>query len=348
MKLVKGKCGFTMLEMLVVVGIFGVVLGGVLKVFDTSNYTYMVQEEMAAMQQNVRVSKMFLERDVRMAGCGLQNLGYYGSRVYALDFEDEEGTTDTDKIFVNYIDYSVTTCDGILPDLTSTGGPSPTSSEAEVEEEFGLSPWSAWVNEFTCDGDTYGGNPFKEFMIIIISPDGTQSDVVYVTQAQNTGGTDKVQNAPYPTGCGSSCNKVINTYPPGSTLKFFNSNKMKRVAYYVSDNVLTRDSLDSEDGTTVVSSDPIAEDIEDLQFSFGLDTDGDDFIDTWIDDALSDTNKDQIRLVRINILGRTSSEHRGYSNTRPEIENHTQSGTTDGYRRKLLQVTVKVRNLGLS
>ena len=60
-----GSSGFTLLEMLVVIGIFGIILAGVLKVFDTSNYTYKVQEEIAEMQQNIRVSKMFLEKDIR-------------------------------------------------------------------------------------------------------------------------------------------------------------------------------------------------------------------------------------------------------------------------------------------
>ena len=93
---------------------------------------------------------------------------------------------------------------------------------------------------------------------------------------------------------------------------------------------------------------PVAEDIEDLQFRFGLDTNNDDVVDSWVYQAdLTDVQKDQVRLVKISILGRTSTEHRGYSDTRPEIEDHAASGSTDGYRRKLLQVTVKVRNLGL-
>lgn len=348
---IKNRSGFTLVELMVVMGIFGLILGGVLKVFDTSNYTYKVQEEVAEMQQNVRVSKMFLERDIRMAGCGMrEDFGFYGSRIYGLEFQNAVGTSGSDQILINYINYSVSTCDDILPDLTSTGGPSPSSSEAEVNEELSNSPYDAWTSEFTCDGNTYGGTPFKEFMAMIISPDGTQSDVVWITQVQDTGGTDKVQNAPYPHGCGSSCNMVINTYPEGSTLTFFNPNQLTRVAYYISsDNVLMRDTFDPTDGVTVTASEAIAINIEDLQLAFGLDTDSDDFVDTWINNAdLTDTQKDQVRLVRINILGRTSTEHRAYENTREEIEDHAAGTTVDGYRRKLLQVTVKVRNLGLS
>ena len=88
--------------------------------------------------------------------------------------------------------------------------------------------------------------------------------------------------------------------------------------------------------------------MEDLQFAFGLDTDADNFIDSWINDTdLTDIQKDQVRQVRITVLGRTASEHRGHSEIRPAIEDHAAAGTTDGFRRKQLEVTVKVRNLGL-
>ena len=66
------------------------------------------------------------------------------------------------------------------------------------------------------------------------------------------------------------------------------------------------------------------------------------------DPVLTDTMKYQVRMVKIVILARTASEHRGYSNVRPGIEDNPEGATADGYRRKLLQVTVDVRNMGLS
>ena len=58
--------------------------------------------------------------------------------------------------------------------------------------------------------------------------------------------------------------------------------------------------------------------------------------------------KYRVRMIRISILGRTASEHRGYDTSRPAIEDNPAAGSTDGYRRKLLQVTVDIRNMGLS
>lgn len=339
MKKRQGISGFSLVELLVVMAIFSVIFAGVIKVYEVSNRSYMVQGDMAEMQQNIRVAKMFLERDVRMAGAGVgTKFGVTGDRVYAIEFENAEGASGTDKIMINYIDFEVTTCDGVLPQLTLQGGMPPTASVANVFDDLSVAPYSKWT-AFTCDGTNYGGNPYDEFQAIITSPDGTMSDVLWVTKAQVTGGPnfDNIQNSPFPTGCGSSCNKVINTYPEGSSINLFNTDSLVRLEYNVVNNVLMRN------GQTLV------EDIEDLQFAFGLDTTGDGDVDFWRSDAdLTDTEKDQVRLVRISILGRTSREHRGFSGSRPALEDHGAAIANDGYRRKPLTVTVKVRNLGLS
>ena len=130
---------------------------------------------------------------------------------------------------------------------------------------------------------------------------------------------------------------MLNTYPEGSTINFFNEDSMTTVVYDVLNGILRRNGQ------------PLAEDIEDLQFAFGLDRDGDGAVENPVElDDIAAGDRDDIRWVRITILGRTPSEHRGFTGSRPAIEDHTAAGTTDGYRRKQLTVTVQVRNLGLS
>ena len=297
------------------------------------------------MHQNVRIAKMFLERDVRMAGCGMQNLYMDDERVYALTFENANGTTESDKLTINYIDYDVGSC-GVsptgtpdpcdqLPLLTLAGTMPVNSSEAEVNEDLESAPYSAWDEDCYCGGTTYT-QPQPGFAMIITAPDGSHSDVVFLTGTQPN--SDKIQNGPNFTADDGITydNKVLNSYPAGSTISFFNNNQVTEIEYELTNNILTR------------NGNPIAEDMEDLQFAFGLDTDADNFIDSWINDTdLTDIQKDQVRQVRITVLGRTASEHRGHSEIRPAIEDHAAAGTTDGFRRKQLEVTVKVRNLGL-
>ena len=112
---IERSSGFTIVEMLVAMAIFGIILGGVLKVFDTSNYAYMVQEEVAAMQQNVRVSKMFVERDVRMSGCGIGDFYLSGTTVYPVEFQNAVGASGSDKLFINYMNYDASTCPDAPP-----------------------------------------------------------------------------------------------------------------------------------------------------------------------------------------------------------------------------------------
>ncbi len=337
--------GFTLVELLIVLAISAVVLAGVLQVFNTSNKSYSVQEEVAAVQQNLRIAKLFLARDVRMAGAGLKGMVHTLSdgtkaTVYGLLFENANGATGTDKLTIRYVDYSETSCDGLLPQLTLSGTMPANSSVAGVTENLNASPYDVWKDSFICGSTEYGKKPpFVDFKAIITSPDGTQSDVVYITQAPST----NLQNNPYPTGCGATCNKTLNSFPAGSTINFFNETKLREVVYLVEDNVLKRSEGPFDGGQTL---NPLAENIEDLQFRFGLDTDADGVEETWVWNAdLTDTQKPQVRSVRISILGRTSNRHQRGSQVYT-LEDHA-AGGQDGYPRRLLQTTVKVRNLAL-
>ena len=339
------QTGMTLLELMISMAIFGIIMAGMVQILVNTNKTHSIQEQMAAMQQNVRVAKMFLERDVRMAGCGLGDFNHEDGPVYALSFANNSGEGDSDILTINYIDYGQSSCADVIPALTLSGTMPATSTEAEIDQEMGSTPYSAWDTGFSCDGVDYagqGGGGFKEFKAIITSPDGSLSDVVYITNVQNTGGTDKVQNRPY----GAFDNKVLNTYPAGSTVKFFDDRKLKQVIYQLEDGVLERSDIDASATTT--SFQPVAENIEDLQFAFGLDTTANGQIDTWINSAvLNDTQKEQVRAVRINILGRTSGIHLDKTSLRQALEDHAAATASDNYVRKLIQVTIKLRNQGL-
>ena len=62
--------GYTLIEMLIAIAVSGIVLAGLVSVFATANRAYTRQDETATMQQNLRVAKMNMERDIRMAGFG--------------------------------------------------------------------------------------------------------------------------------------------------------------------------------------------------------------------------------------------------------------------------------------
>jgi prepilin-type N-terminal cleavage/methylation domain-containing protein len=60
--------GFTLVEMLVVMAIFGLVMAGLYTVFVSSNRLYLAQEEIVGAQQEARTALEIIGRQIRMAG----------------------------------------------------------------------------------------------------------------------------------------------------------------------------------------------------------------------------------------------------------------------------------------
>ncbi len=60
--------GFSLVELLVAMAITGVVMAAVFKIYTTQQDSYLVQEQVAEMQQNGRIAKYVMTREIRMAG----------------------------------------------------------------------------------------------------------------------------------------------------------------------------------------------------------------------------------------------------------------------------------------
>jgi type IV pilus assembly protein PilW len=60
--------GFTLVELLVALVVSGVVLAGIFSTFYSQHTSYINQEQMVSMQQNLRAAMYIMEREIRMAG----------------------------------------------------------------------------------------------------------------------------------------------------------------------------------------------------------------------------------------------------------------------------------------
>lgn len=355
---IKAQQGFTLVEVLISLAISLVILFGILNLFDRSQETYVVQEEVAELQQNVRIAKMFVERDVRMAGSGTASFSFGGEVVYPIEFENNvDGTTGTaatltdvvvgtDVLVIHYQNFNAEGC-GVdpggnpacdsMPQLILTADMPDTSAVAIVVDDLTTAPYSAWDSSCYCNGVTYT-QPAPGMPFIISTPDGSQSAVLFQTSTLPL--SNKIGNSPY----NGYPNKVLNTFPAGSTINFFYADGLYEAVYYIS----TVDGIpclvrEANGGAQQV----IAEYIEDLQCAFGLDTTADGSVDAWVTNSdLTTTQMPQVRLVRMNLLGRSAHGHKGFNGQRPATEDHA-AGGTDTFRRRQLTVTVKVRNLGL-
>ncbi len=376
------ESGFTLIEMLIALGLGMIVIGAAIGVFNYSQHSYNIQEDVAAMQQDIRIAKSFIERDVRMAAAGMAEYipleGMSDEDEAVFTFQNGAGEGGSDILTIRYVvpkphpcgerpvgvSESITACD-VLPPITLDENMMPdTSSTVNVADQLANLPFNLWDQGCYCHGTFYDeGSPNGlDMEALITSPDGNDHCIVYITKVTNkTNETsiDTVQNRPIQSDDNYQIkNKIINTYPPGSTLRFFTYKPLTVAKYFVQEGVLMRDYDDDLLKGAAETRDPIAEHIEDLQFAFGLDTDDDNVVDYWVDGSnaddmdgtgdLTDANKALIRAVRISVLGRTDRARKELTAAvRPAVEDHGAGDASDYFRRRLSQVTVEVRNLTL-
>ena len=231
----KNISGFTLLEILIALAISTLILAAVFGVFNNSQLSYLIQEDIAAMQQDVRVAKIWIERDIRMAGAGLENypdlttLGPDGKSPFT--FNNGGGVNGTDELIIRYVmpearpcgdppagAGSAPPCD-TLPLLTLSDKFTPTQAAvAEVQQNLNDSPFDKWDGNCYCR-DTVYTQPQPDYEVIITSPDGTSSDVVIVTQVI-PGPANKNQSKLGNHPVDGQENKIFNEYPEGSTISF--------------------------------------------------------------------------------------------------------------------------------
>jgi len=61
--------GFTLVELLIVMVIAAIVMTSIYSLYSAQQRSYVVQEGVAAMHQNLRAAMYYMEREIRMAGC---------------------------------------------------------------------------------------------------------------------------------------------------------------------------------------------------------------------------------------------------------------------------------------
>jgi type IV pilus assembly protein PilW len=90
--------GFSLVELLVAMAIAGVVMAAVFKIYTTQQDSYVLQEQVAEMQQNRRAAKYVMTREIRMAGydpTGLAGAGFIsagGNSIhFTMDITGEDG-----------------------------------------------------------------------------------------------------------------------------------------------------------------------------------------------------------------------------------------------------------------
>ena len=126
----RADSGFTLIEILVALALSGIVLTAIYTAYQSQHKTYIAQESVAKMQQNLRAAMYLMIQEIRMAGYdprGTANAGIETADPGELKFTkdlDGDGTIDSGNS--EDITYSLYTTD----DIQKLGRKNPTQNKA--------------------------------------------------------------------------------------------------------------------------------------------------------------------------------------------------------------------------
>lgn len=334
------EAGFTLIEIMVALAILAIAMTAVFATFSSQQLSYTNQNRVAEMQQNLRLAADMLVRDIRLAGYGLPVTTGTSADNVALPAAGNphgistmraifpvDNTTGPDQFYVLYL-YDM---DTNQPPAELTSNMSATTS-VTVDNTAGFAA---------------GGGE------LVLVTDRVTADLFQTT----SGGTATTLNF----GSAVAYNDIaLHTYDNVTRLYQVGSTpgspptvaaKARFVRYFI-DNV-----ADPNHPTLMVdrliagqAPQPVADDIEDMQLSFGLDTNADGVVDaqrsTAGGTAISAADIPRIRQVTLHLVARSRRPEKSWIGSRPGAANHAAAATTDGYRRRTIEVNIDVRNSG--
>lgn len=349
---IRGRAGFTLIEVMVSIAIASVVVVGLYSLFTMQTRQFVFQDLQMEMHQNQRFAADVISRSVRMAGFGTNGrvVGYLGSDgdvdndlPAIIAYDSWSGGGGTDAITVVYGDPSLV----MNTEITTTANCETTT----IDFDPNMLDYSSKLGEFTTN----------EMLLCFdyAAMDGMQS-YLWVLSGDPTGtGELPVHDATAYLDYQSVCPAGDNLTPA------MMCSKAEVLTFYIDNSdstpgpgspsrpVLMMDmDLDWPEADDI----PLVEDIEDLQFEYCLeDADADGVLDdcndasaTWVD-SITEAEGDAVQMVRIHLLVRSSrtDPNDTYSSTRPALANHAAAVSDDNYYRQVMTTEVSVRNLRL-
>jgi prepilin-type N-terminal cleavage/methylation domain-containing protein len=319
--------GMTLVEILVAVAVAGILMSVMFTMFRSSQRSYVTQDYVAEMQQNLRVAMQYVSRDIRQAGCGFNLMSEL-----VPDIQVYNKNYDTANLFT-------------LTPLTATNS---STGPDQIEIVYGnivTGEYNALITE-PMPGSSNELNLDKpeEFEIgdFAVITDGTTALLLVVTQVQPSSG--KIGHSSGQSDWNHNNLEKLDSSFTGfeSGSRLFNFGNFVWLTYRIDQSDPTRPVLqvDRHDG---LGWQVVAENIEDMQIRY-LMADG-----TEIDDPTG--SEKNIRAVRLTIVARTSQQDRDNRTFTPidlgnPLGDHSPAAIPDGYRRTMLSSTIQVRNLG--
>ncbi|MCX7770518.1 MAG: PilW family protein [Proteobacteria bacterium] len=312
------KRGFSLVELLIVMAVGGILIASLASVFVTQSRTYSIHSDIGETQYTAKAVLDYMAKEIRMLGSGLRDKNYY---------------------FKNGRTFNV------LSSINSDTGPDAIRIRGNFQGIYGNI--SSVLGTTIADDDpnretiTVAYKSRDRFSVgnyISIAGPGGNAEIRAINQVA---GTNK-QNISFRTGDGLNYNHREGT--------MFNG--IQDLRYFVdSTGTLRRNNFENN------GNQPILENVEDLQFQYGLDTNGDGYVDQWVNNVSDGTNKvDQVKAIKIWLIVRgnvpdnkfndRNNYFLGISSTGmvAVAKRYTPPTTLRNYRRVIFTTTVDLRN----
>jgi type IV pilus assembly protein PilW len=332
----RATAGFTLIELLVAMALGLVIMGGLFRTFKVQHDSYVVQDQVAAMQQNLRAAMYMITRDLQMAG-------YYTNfdrNSITMDW-NADGSNETGRPLLfarNDItapgnDIREGTDEIVIVKASLEEGRPLAGNESASGTSIRLNDWNLEKDDPDSTPDL---NPTSKKYGVLVKNDLSRAELF---QLGSSGSLDRALRESY----------SANAHSESLSDRI---HRVDMIIYRVEKRpagpCLVRRNLgnDSDDFQVV------AENIENLQVRYLVrDTSnptGFRHITT------PGANQSYVRAVEVFLIGRTAFPQRGYRDTATytfgegaTAYNYTPTGDDGKYRRKVLTTLVKTRNIGL-
>jgi type IV pilus assembly protein PilW len=315
--------GFSLVELMVALVISLILMAGIGQIFLGSKKSFTIQDSLGRMQENGRYAMGILTQDLRRAGYwgGNADIGAIeGSQ--APDVED--GTcANGDTTWGIKLDHRI-----FGKDDNRTGYDCLPADPAHTGDVLVVRYAAPWVIGGITTGPSYMADYPNRYFLRSSLFEGR------LFKGGDEANTENLINAPAErTAELVARGYFIHTSESSDATKCPGSDAVPSLYRMVLDN----------DGTP--KSEEVAYGVDDFQVQYGLDTDDDNSVDSFVDAAgPTDVMWDQVIAARIWLLVRAECPETGYTNDTTYTMAGVDSTYGDGYRRQLYTSTVKLRN----
>ncbi len=316
--------GFTLIELMVAMVIAIIVMGAIFMTFKSQQDSYVIQDQVTRMQQNLRGAMYIMTRDIQMAG-------YYtnfDTGSCPSDWDDDGDDESVRPLIYGCEDVGsygdvIVIVKACHDRDAATGNLIDSGSLAAGNDATGNT-----INLSTLDLDGVGGADLnasgKKFGLLVKSDLG-KADIFEVDSiAGNTITTTEALHENYTVG----------------DMIFRADVVIYKVDVTGGRPCLVRKNLGSNNGFQIV-----AEDIDSLQVQYRLNdgtvVTGDDGAGSFIPDMY------KVTAVEVSLLARTANTIRGYTDPNTYVLGGDSVTPNDGFRRKVLTSVIEARNIGL-